>query len=136
MKNRKKNRFLFIILHRIKKKNDMKPMKLSLIAAFASLMLMGCATERIGNINSQPYRYHESAVQIKGRVTNTTNLFVLKTFRVADKTGDITVVASEDRAALPAVGQKIKVRGKVYQAFKLGSLQKIVVVEGIAPIVK
>ena len=109
MKNRKKNRFLFIILHRIKKKNDIK---------------------------SQPYRYHESAVQIKGRVTNTTNLFVLKTFRVADKTGDITVVASEDRAALPTVGQKIKVRGKVYQAFKLGSLQKIVVVEGIAPIVK
>ena len=105
--------------------------KLLIATAALSMLCMGCATEKIGNINSQPYKYHQNAVQIKGRVVNTTNLFIVKTFKVADKTGEITVVASEDRNVLPPVGQKIKVRGKVYEAFKLGSLQKIVVLEGL-----
>lgn len=102
----------------------------------AAMMLTGCSTVKIGSINSEPYRYHDDAVKIKGRVMNTTNLFVVKTFRVADKTGDITVVADESRAVLPSVGQKIKVSGKVYEAFKLGALQKIVIMEGVAPIKK
>ncbi|MBO4244144.1 MAG: hypothetical protein J6V76_07115 [Bacteroidales bacterium] len=113
-------------------------MKLKSVLAIAcvSMLCAGCATEKIANINSQPYRYNESAVQIKGRVVNTTNLFVLKTFKVADKSGEITVVADERRNVLPPVGTKVKVRGKVYEAFKLGSLQKIVVIEGVAPLVK
>ena len=102
----------------------------------AAMMLAGCSTVKIGSINSEPYRYHDDAVTIKGRVMNTTNLFVVKTFRVADKSGEITVVADESRTVLPPVGQKVKVSGKVYEACKLGSLQKIVVVEGVAPIKK
>ena len=107
-----------------------------LAMACMAMIWTGCATEKIANINSQPYRYHESAVQIKGRVVNTTNLFIVKTFKVADKSGEITVVADENRTVLPPVGTKVKVRGKVYEAFKLGSLQKIVVIEGVAPLVK
>ncbi len=102
----------------------------------SAMMLAGCSTVKIGNINSQPFRYHEDAVTIKGHVVNTTNLFVVKTFKVADKSGEITVVADESRTVLPPVGQKVKVSGKVYEAFKLGSLQKIVVVEGVAPLKK
>lgn len=102
----------------------------------AAMMFAGCSTVKIGNINSQPFRYHEDAVKIKGRVVNTTNLFVVKTFKVADKTGEITVVADESRTVLPPVGQKIKVCGKVYEAFKLGAMQKIVIVEGVAPLKK
>lgn len=108
---------------------------LTVISAIA-MVLTSCSTVKIGNINSHPYRYHEDAVTIKGRVINTTNLFVVKTFKVADKSGEITVVADESRTVLPPVGQKVKVCGKVYEAFKLGSLQKIVVVEGVAPLKK
>lgn len=102
----------------------------------AAMMLTGCSTVKIGNINSQPFRYHEDAVKIKGRVVNTTNLLVVKTFKVADKTGEITVVADESRTVLPPEGQKVKVSGKVYEAFKIGAIQKIVIMEGVAPIKK
>ncbi|MCQ2975002.1 MAG: hypothetical protein MJ211_09340 [Bacteroidales bacterium] len=99
------------------------------ILILITILFSSCGVEKISEINSEPYKFHGKEVTIKGAVINTTNLLLVKTFKVSDKTGEITVVASQGRSFLPNEGEKIKIKGQVYQAFKLGPIQKTVILE-------
>ena len=60
------------------------------------------------------------------RLNDRMSLLQWKTFTLKDGTGEITVVT---KRALPKVGTQLRVRGRVKDAFSIGSLQMVVLVE-------
>jgi hypothetical protein len=80
----------------------------------------------IKNVLQDPRAYEGKTVTIGGEVSDRTSLLVMKYFVLKDSTGEITVLT--DRA-LPAVGSKLRVKGKVQQAFAIGNQQLVVLIE-------
>src|SRR5262245_171792 len=90
----------------------------------AALLLAACSSSpRIDQIMSDPRGYVDNTVTIEGKVTDYFSLLVVKYYTVSDGTGSINVLTGR---TLPAVGQKVKVRGKVTELFSLGSKRLIV----------
>ncbi|MFB3854109.1 MAG: hypothetical protein ACE148_09835 [Vicinamibacterales bacterium] len=77
----------------------------------------GCAlalrSPDIAEIRYNPSRYHGKTVSVDGIVTDSWGLpFVpYKMYRVADRTGEMTVLSSGSRT--PTRGARVRVRGKV-----------------------
>lgn len=89
----------------------------------------GCAAlfaTKIGDIEKAPGRWDGRTVTIAGKVTGTHNLLVVKYYQVDDGTGEIAVVTQD---ALPKEGDHVRVKGRVEQAFALGSAHVVVIVE-------
>jgi len=80
----------------------------------------------IGNIKDNPRDYDGKIVTVEGTVKEVFSLFIVKYFVVEDDTGEIAVITAK---TLPKLRQKIKVRGKVEEAFSLGDIQLIVILE-------
>ena len=88
----------------------------------------GCGrlfTTPIRDVLDDPAGYEGKNVTVSGIVLDSANLILLKYYRVEDATGRITVVA---RGAVPPRGVKVRVRGRVHQAFALGD-QTLTVIE-------
>ena len=92
-----------------------------LSAACASLL-----ATKIGDIQKAPGQYDGRSVTIAGKVTGTHNLVFVKYYEVEDGTGRIPVVTE---SALPNEGDRVTVKGKVNQAFSVGSTHFVVIVE-------
>ncbi|MEO0183038.1 MAG: hypothetical protein ABIL40_06150 [candidate division WOR-3 bacterium] len=84
------------------------------------------ASTPIGRIVEKPGDYENKIIIIKGEVTNRMSLLALKYYTVKDNTGEIKVIT---KRALPSVGAKVTVKGKIKTAFEIGSLQEIVFME-------
>ncbi|MDD5562700.1 MAG: hypothetical protein PHQ91_03220 [Thermoanaerobaculaceae bacterium] len=89
----------------------------------------GCAAlfaTKIGDIQKAPGQWDGRTVTVAGKVTGTHNLLVVKYYQVDDGTGEIAVVT---QSALPKEGENVRVKGRVEQAFALGSAHVVVIVE-------
>ncbi|MFI5143348.1 MAG: hypothetical protein ACHQQS_16040 [Thermoanaerobaculales bacterium] len=86
----------------------------------------GLFTTRIADIKGASAKYDGEKVTIAGEVTGSVNLFVVKFYKVSDGTGEIAVVT---QSPLPKDGDKVRVRGKVQQAFAIGPDRMLVLVE-------
>jgi hypothetical protein len=95
------------------------------VTLIACLVSCGGATD-IGDIIGNPRKFAETEVTVSGEVTEVFSLLVMRYFVVRDKTGEITVITERP---LPAKGEKIKVTGTVREAFSLGSVTRLVIVE-------
>ncbi len=93
----------------------------ALTAACAALL-----TTKIADIQKTPGRYDGRTVTISGTVSASHNLLVVKYYQVDDGTGQIAVVTD---SALPKEGDHVRVKGKVNQAFAIGSARLVVIVE-------
>ncbi len=91
------------------------------IAACAALL-----TTKIGEIQKAPGQYDGRTVTISGTVSASHNLLLVKYYQVDDGTGEIAVVTD---SALPKEGDHVRVKGKVNQAFAIGSAHLVVIVE-------
>jgi len=94
-----------------------------------ALLTVACAslfTTKIGDIQQTPGKYDGTTVTIAGKVSATHNLLVVKYYQVDDGTGQIAVVTG---SALPNEGDRVRVKGKVNQAFALGTARLVVIVE-------
>jgi hypothetical protein len=103
---------------------------LAAIAVMLVPLLLSCGligTTDIGDIAANPRKYVETEVTVSGEVTEVFSLLVLRYFVVRDKTGEITVITEKP---LPAKGEKISVSGMVKEAYSLGSVTRLVIVEG------
>jgi hypothetical protein len=95
----------------------------------ALLAVASCAAlfaTKIGDIKKAPSSYEGQTVTISGKVTSTHNLLLVKYYEVDDGTGEIPVVTQSE---LPKEGEEVRVKGKVDQAFVLGSARLVVIVE-------
>jgi hypothetical protein len=97
---------------------------LGFAAAVAACSMMFAT--RIGDILKSPGAYEGKEVTVEGKVTATHNLLVVKYYQVDDGTGEIAVVTE---SALPKEGEAVRVKGRVSQAFAIGSSRLIVIVE-------
>lgn len=80
----------------------------------------------IAKLLEDPRSYENKQVQISGEVVESVNILIAKYFVVRDDTGEISVITQR---TLPRIGEKIKVYGKIEEAFSLGDQQLIVLIE-------
>jgi hypothetical protein len=86
-----------------------------LLVVAAALVVSACAirSPSIADLNYNPGRYYNRSVSIEGEVTSSWGipLVPFKLYRVADGTGEITVVS--DGSRVPPRGARVRVRGRV-----------------------
>lgn len=80
----------------------------------------------IAKILKNPRDYDGKQLTIAGVVTDKTSLILMKYFKVKDDSGEIIVIT---KRSLPEVGNKVRVKGNVEEAFSLGAEQILVFVE-------
>jgi hypothetical protein len=80
----------------------------------------------IGDILANPRDYDGKALTIEGEVKERLSLFAFNSFSLKDDSGEILVVSTKP---MPQVGSKVRVHGKVHEAFSFGSFQKLVFTE-------
>lgn len=99
----------------IVKLSDTRVVRLAALVLVAAAFSASCAlsTRRIGEIQHYPGRYEDRSIWIEGIVTSSWRVpFVPMAFyKVADGTGEITVVADDPR--VPPSGARVRVRGRV-----------------------
>jgi hypothetical protein len=99
------------------------------VALAGTLVLGSCSTlvaTKIAEIKTAPSSYDGKTVTIAGKVTSTHNLLVIRYYDVDDGTGVIPVVTESE---LPKEGDTVRVKGKVNEAFAVGSAHLVVIVE-------
>lgn len=97
------------------------------------VVLSSCATilaTKIADIRKTPGAFEGRTVTIAGKVTTTHDLLVVKYYEVDDGTGKIPVVTE---SALPKEGESVRIKGRVNQAFAIGTARLVVVVEEPPP---
>lgn len=111
-------------------------MRTSLLRAAALLALVAVAAcgslfaTKIGRITADPGAFEGRTVTVSGEVTGRVNLALLRFFKLRDDSGEITVVTERP---LPREGDKVRVKGTVKQAFALGDLRAVVILEEPPP---
>jgi hypothetical protein len=83
-------------------------------------------TDRVRDIVNNPREFEGRDVSMVGDVTEAFSLLSLGYFRIDDGTGVITVVTNR---AVPITGQRVKVRGRVLEAYALRNWRGTVIVE-------
>lgn len=105
----------------------MLPLRRALAAAL--LAALGCgvgAATPIREILDEPAKFDGRRATVAGEVVDSTNLVVLKFYKVKDATGTIAVVTPR---AVPRPGARVRATGTVHQAFAIGKDQLTVLVE-------
>ncbi|HEX6827407.1 MAG TPA: OB-fold nucleic acid binding domain-containing protein [Burkholderiales bacterium] len=105
-------------------------MKAALLRAWAPALLLAVtacspATD-IGSIVDNPRKYVDRTVTVRGDVQDTFGLGTLKYYTVSDGSGSIRVLTERP---LPKKGERIRVTGKVTEAFSFGTQTSVVMVE-------
>jgi hypothetical protein len=92
---------------------------LAAAAVLAACGHLGIGTTNVADIKANPRAFEGKEVVIKGTVRDVTKLPMvdLKSYVVADATGDITVTTKSNP---PATGEKLVVRGEVSSAAIVG----------------
>jgi len=80
----------------------------------------------VGQILANPRDYDGKPLTIEGDVKERMSLFAFNSFVLKDDTGEILVISTK---AMPQVGTRVRVHGKVHEAFSFGSFQKLVFTE-------
>ena len=83
-------------------------------------------TTDIKDILSNPHKFKNKEVTIRGRVTDAFNFLGLKYFKLKDETGEIYVIPKN---IVPNIADEVTIRGYVDQYFKIGDLQLTVIIE-------
>lgn len=80
----------------------------------------------INAILENPRMYEGKTLTIAGEVIDRISLVFLKYFKLQDKTGEIVVITSK---ALPGMGSKVRVKGRIEEVFVIGNEQWLVFIE-------
>ena len=83
-------------------------------------------TEKISDILSSPSKYSDKLVNVKGKVTDSFIALEMGYFVLSDGTGSIVVIPSK---TFPKVGEEVKIKGTVKNAFVIGDKSLTVIVE-------
>lgn len=77
-------------------------------------------------ILENPRMYEGKTLAISGEVIDRMSLVFLKYFKLQDKTGEIVVITKK---ALPGMGSKVRLKGRVEEAFVIGNEQWLIFIE-------
>lgn len=99
-------------------------LKFFALAALLAAITSGCALSlrnpSIADLNNYPGRYQDRSVSIDGTVTSSWGipLVPFRFYKVDDGTGEVTVLSQSSR--MPAMGEHVKVKGRVNEVAVLG----------------
>jgi hypothetical protein len=79
--------------------------------ALAALLLAGCATTRIGQIQADPTRYRNKTISVNGTVTTSFGALGTGFYEIEDSSGKIYVISN---SGVPSRGSSVSVRGTVF----------------------
>jgi hypothetical protein len=91
---------------------------LSLVAVLA-LFAAGCDRKTINEIKAEPNRFANNDVAIAGNVVQSFSVVGRGAYEVDDGTGRLWIVSER---GVPRKGARVVVKGKIRDAFDLGSL--------------
>jgi membrane protein implicated in regulation of membrane protease activity len=89
------------------------------VLAFALVLTTACASTNINRILSDPSRYRNQEVTVKGTVTESMSIIDRGVYRLEDKSGQIWIVSGQ---GVPRTGAKVSVTGKIRDVYDIGSL--------------
>lgn len=92
------------------------------LVAFGAVLAVGCASgASINQLKTNPGRYIDRNVTVSGTVTSSWGIpFVpLKVYQIEDGTGEMTIVADNDRR-IPSRGANVRVTGRVQEFAVVG----------------
>ena len=82
--------------------------------------------ESISKILESPSKFQDKIVTVKGKVTESIIAFGLGYFVLSDGTGSIAIIPSK---TFPKVGEEVKIKGTVKNAFVIGDKSLSVILE-------
>jgi uncharacterized protein YceK len=94
-----------------------------LLAALLAVTLAGCASfhsAKIADLEHRPNHYRNHTVSIDGVVTSSWGvpLVPFRFYKVADETGEVTVLSDGRRS--PVTGEHVRVKGRVEDVAAIG----------------
>jgi hypothetical protein len=89
------------------------------VLAFALVLTTACASTNINRVLSDPSRYRNHEVTIKGTVTESMSIIDRGVYRLEDKGAQLWVVSGQ---GVPRNGAKVSVTGKIRDVYDIGSL--------------
>ena len=85
----------------------------------SALASASCASRSINQVLADPSRYRDREVRLSGAVVDSYSFVNRGAYRIDDGTGTLWVVSEH---GVPRRGARVKVTGKVRDAFDLGSV--------------
>ena len=109
------------------RETDMRGCKYQRSALLSILVLLvlavaGCEQKTINQIKAEPSRYANHDVAIAGNVTRSVSILGRGAYEIDDGTGKLWVVSEK---GVPREGSKVVVKGKIRDAYDLGSFIKL-----------
>ena len=86
------------------------------------LAVTGCEQKTINEIKADPGRYANRDVSIDGKVTRSFSILGRGAYEIDDGTGKLWIVSEK---GVPREGSRVVVKGKIRDAFDLGSFIKL-----------
>ena len=102
---------------------------LAIVLAWAGWYFTQPRPVAIGTILADLRTYDGQSLTIRGEVTRTLNVMLVKAYEVSDGTGTIVVVTER---GLPEVGETLTISGVVNQLFEVGGMEMTVLLEPAA----
>jgi hypothetical protein len=99
------------------------------ILAWLGLQLTSCSRlfdTRIADLLKNPRAFEGKVVTVSGKVVDRGSIILVKYFTLKDTTGQINVITKH---ILPEVGSKIRVKGRLKEAFSFGDTRMLVLIE-------
>jgi hypothetical protein len=87
--------------------------------AFALVLTSACGATSINKVLSDPSRYRNHDVTVKGTVTESMSIIDRGVYRIEDHGSQLWVVSGE---GVPRPGARVTVTGKIRDVFDIGSL--------------
>ena len=87
--------------------------------AFTLVLTSACGSTSINRVLSDPSRYRNHDVTVKGTVTDSMSIIDRGVYRIEDHGSQLWVVSS---AGVPRTGARVSVTGKVRDVFDIGNL--------------
>ena len=92
------------------------------ILALLALVAAGCEGRTINQIKAEPNRYANHDVAIAGNVVQSYSVLGRGAYEIDDGTGRLWIVSER---GVPRKGARVVARGKIRDAFDLGSIIKL-----------
>ncbi len=96
-----------------------KTASLAFAAIFGTVLLLtGCPSTKIGDIQKDPGKYMNKQINVKGKVTSSYGVLGMGMFQVNDDSGSIWVLS--ESYGVPGQGTTVNVTGQLVQTASFG----------------
>lgn len=90
------------------------------------LAIVSACSTKIEKVKQDAELLDNQVVTVSGKVISTTNLVVMKYYKLQDASGQIAIISKQP---LPSEGESLTIKGTVHQYMKVGNTSMTVIKE-------